>query len=176
MPLDTCHQNFFYARKKLSVCMYVYKALSWKLSFRQHRLHSTSWYTEFTIVPSPSLLETDSLGGSGQSNRSEGGRLEERRTEREGLGSFLITPAFTKQAQKAIRDRSACLLWVTASIHGPYGNPNTAEPQTLNSGSEDKEDLPKHWTDFSHLLGRPIKCIYSFRHSLKHGYVRPWYW
>lgn len=120
---------------------------------RQGRLHSTSWYTEFTIVPSPSLLETDSREG----NWSEGGRVEEGRTEGVGLGSFLITPVFTKQTQKESHDHSACLLWVTASIQGPYENPTTADHQILNF--EDKQHsaltLSGHWS-----LGHHVKLMY----------------
>lgn len=67
-------------------------------------LHSTSWYKEFTIVPSTSLLETDSLGGSGQSNKKERekGRAEKRGMEEAGLGLVLITPAFINLAQRGV--------------------------------------------------------------------------
>lgn len=65
-------------------------------------LHSTSWYKEFTIVPRTSLLETDSLGGSGQTNKKERekGGAEKRGMEEAGLGPVLITLAFSNLAQR----------------------------------------------------------------------------
>jgi len=65
-------------------------------------LQSTSWCKEFTIVPSTSLLETDSLGGSGQTNKKERERrrgAEKRGMEEAVLGLVLITPAFINLAQ-----------------------------------------------------------------------------